>query len=283
MRDNPPTQSMVIIAGGFDDLQTIDIRFLQEAQQLGELHVFLYSDQAYVKCHGFRPKFNRKERQYYLGAIRYVDQLSVTDSCTPESIFREINPQQTRGKMFWAVRENDADPEIKQRLAEQGIQYHVIPDASLKGFPIETDEDPIEQTHQKKVMVSGCFDWVHSGHVRFFEEASAYGDLIVVVGHDANLRLLKGEGHPLFPEAQRLYWVQSIRFVKKAVLSSGHGWLDAQPEIIALEPDIFIVNEDGDRPEKRDFLEKQGVEYIVLKREPKPGLPRRESTNLRGF
>ena len=52
------------------------------------------------------------------------------------------------------------------------------------------------------MIVTGCYDWLHSGHVRFFEEVSQLGDLYVVVGNDANLKLLKGEGHPLFPGAQ---------------------------------------------------------------------------------
>ena len=50
-----------------------------------------------------------------------------------------------------------------------------------------------------------------------------------------------------------------------------------------LRPDLYVVNEDGDKPEKRAFCEKRGIEYRVLKREPKTGLPRRASTSLRGF
>ncbi len=65
----------------------------------------------------------------------------------------------------------------------------------------------------------------------FTEEVSAYGDLYVIVGHDANIRLLKGEGHPLLPEAERRYVVGSIKYVKQALISSGDGWLDADPEI----------------------------------------------------
>ena len=29
----------------------------------------------------------------------------------------------------------------------------------------------------KKVLVSGCYDLLHSGHVEFFQQASQYGDL----------------------------------------------------------------------------------------------------------
>ena len=30
--------------------------------------------------------------------------------------------------------------------------------------------------------MTGCYDWFHSGHVRFFEEVSELGDLYVVAG-----------------------------------------------------------------------------------------------------
>jgi hypothetical protein len=71
--------------------------------------------------------------------------------------------------------------------------------------------------------------------------------------------------------------------VKQTFISSGNGWMDAEPEIAVIKPDIYAVNEDGDKPEKRQFCEKHNLRYVVLKRTPKEGLPRRQSTNLRGF
>ena len=142
---------------------------------------------------------------------------------------------------------------------------------------------PLSSSPRKKILVTGSFDWLHTGHVRFFEEVSQYGDLYVVVGHDANIRRLKGEGHPLLPQEERRYMAGSIKFVKQALISTGHGWLDAEPEIKALKPDIYAVNEDGDQGGKREYCQKLGIEYLVLKRKPAPGLPTRNSTNLRGF
>jgi glycerol-3-phosphate cytidylyltransferase-like family protein len=119
--------------------------------------------------------------------------------------------------------------------------------------------------------------------VRFFEEVSELGDLYVIAGSDANVRLLKGEGHPLFPQDERRYFVQAVRYVKRALISTGEGWMDAEPEIALIKPDMYAVNEDGDKPEKREFCEAHGIQYVVLKRTPKAGLPRRQSTDLRGF
>jgi cytidyltransferase-like protein len=157
----------------------------------------------------------------------------------------------------------------------------VFSDEQLGGFP----EQPmaLPTSGRKKVVVTGCYDWLHSGHIRFFEEVSHLGDVYVVVGHDANIRLLKGPGHPAFSQQERRYMVSSIRYVTQALVSTGEGWLDADPEIQKIRPDIYAVNEDGDRGGKRDYCIRAGIEYRVLKRIPAPGLPQRSSTDLRGF
>ena len=160
----------------------------------------------------------------------------------------------------------------------------VIKEDSLAGFPLETSTDSrVTPIGGKKVIVTGCYDWFHSGHVRFFEEVSRLGELYVVVGHDANIRLLKGEGHPFYEQDERRYMAGSIRHVHQALVSTGDGWLDAEPEIQRIRPDIYAVNEDGHRPEKREYCRTHGIDYCVLKRLPKEGLPRRHSTDLRGF
>ncbi len=282
--DNNFSRPIVFVKGGFDNLKTIDIRFFQEAAKLGDVHVLLLSDEASLINNNKINKFSIHERRYYLESIRFISQLTVINIAD-----KDIIPQlESLGvnnipQAVWAVREKDANPEKGEFCRNHGFHFQIIPCSSLAGFPVEEANKETHDPEKKKVMVSGCFDWVHTGHVRFFEEVSAFGDLYVVVGHDENLRLLKGEGHPLFPEEERVYWVQSIRFVKKAIISSGDGWLDAAPEVHQIKPDIFIVNKDGDKPEKGKFFSNLNIEYKILERKPKPGLPARESKNLRGF
>lgn len=52
--------------------------------------------------------------------------------------------------------------------------------------------------YEKKVLVSGCFDLLHAGHIQFLNEASAYGRLFVSVGTDENLEHLK-KSRRIFP------------------------------------------------------------------------------------
>lgn len=131
-----------------------------------------------------------------------------------------------------------------------------------------------------KVFVSGCFDLLHSGHVRFLEEASQFGELYVSIGSDKTIRELK-KRETINSEDERLYMINALKFVKKVFVGSGSGMLDFEPELRKIKPTIFIVNEDGDKIEKRKLCEGLGIEYLVLKRTPKEGLPIRSTTSLR--
>ena len=131
-----------------------------------------------------------------------------------------------------------------------------------------------------KVFVSGCFDVLHSGHIRFFEEAAQYGDLYVSIGSDKTVEELKHR-KTLYNEAERLYMVSSVRFVAHAFIAQGSGKLDFAEELKRVKPDIFFVNSDGDSAEKRAFVESLGVRYVVSNRLPKDLLPVRSTTAIR--
>ncbi len=132
----------------------------------------------------------------------------------------------------------------------------------------------------RKVLVSGCYDLLHGGHVAFFKTAAAYGDLYVSLGRDENVLMLKGK-KPVFSEEERLYIVKSVRYVYEAFLASGSGMLDFEPDMKRLNPDIFIVNYDGHTTDKENLCRKLGVEYVVLDRIPEPGLPARSSSGTK--
>ena len=132
----------------------------------------------------------------------------------------------------------------------------------------------------KKVFVSGCFDMLHSGHVAFFQEASLLGDLYVGIGSDKTVFDLK-DRKTINKEKERLYMVQSIKYVKKAWINSGSGLMDFEKELRELKPDIFFVNSDGFTPDKQALCKELGIELMVSKRIPHEGLPKRSTTALR--
>ena len=133
---------------------------------------------------------------------------------------------------------------------------------------------------KRKVFVSGCYDLLHSGHVEFFRQASQYGDLYVGIGSDKTIEHLKGH-KTMYSEQERLFMVRAIRYVKEAYINRGDGYLDFLPTLDIVRPDCLVVNEDGDREEKRRLCRERGMEYIVLKRVPGEGLQARSSTGLK--
>lgn len=246
MTPRPDPAGTLVLSGAFDTLRARDLRLLQETARLAPLRILLWSDAAVLAATGRPPRFPAEERRYVLEAVRWVDSVRLTDDPAP--------PRPT-------------PPAIPEpALAER-------PDPTAGAKP----------SGRPRVLVTGCYDWFHSGHVRFFEECAGYGELTVVVGNDANVRSLKGEGHPLFPEQERRFMVGAVRHVHRAIIASGMGWLDAEAELREVRPAIYAVNEDGDKPEKRSYCEAHGIRYLVLKRLPREGLPPRQSTILRGF
>lgn len=132
----------------------------------------------------------------------------------------------------------------------------------------------------KMVFVSGCYDLLHSGHVEFFRQAAQFGDLYVALGSDKTVYELKGRT-PVNTEDERLYMVKSISWVKDAFISRGAGMLDFEDELRSLQPDMLVVNEDGNIPAKERLCAELGIEYKILKRDPHAGLDARSTTALR--
>lgn len=132
----------------------------------------------------------------------------------------------------------------------------------------------------KKVFVSGFFDLIHAGHIEFLRQAAELGDLFVALGTDKNISLLKGI-KPTYNEKERIFILQNLKTIKEVFLASGSGKIDFLEDLKRIQPDIFVVNEDGHSIEKQKLCEALNIEYKILKRIPAEGLPPHSSTELR--
>ena len=73
-------------------------------------------------------------------------------------------------------------------------------------------------TKQKAIIVSGYFNPIHKGHIEYFHEAKALGDVLFVVVNNDHQRHLKGS-EAFQTEEERLMIVENIKPVFKAILS----------------------------------------------------------------
>ena len=101
-----------------------------------------------------------------------------------------------------------------------------------------------ESTAHAIVVVTGVFDLLHIGHLRFLEAARHLGDRLVVgVESDERVRRWKGPNRPIQTEDDRLDLLRALRVVDEVFL---------------------IVGERVDPPYYAELLAPLGARYIAV-------------------
>lgn len=97
----------------------------------------------------------------------------------------------------------------------------------------------------RTVLVGGCFDFIHYGHINFLKQAKTYGDiLIVALQSDRNVRLFKGDKRPIHNQQQRRQMLESLKFVDTVIslpyMSGDEDYIGLvkkiRPQVIAATP-----------------------------------------------
>ena len=69
-----------------------------------------------------------------------------------------------------------------------------------------------------KVWTNGCFDILHRGHIELFRYAKSLGDeLVVGIDSDEKVKKDKGTNRPINNLQDRIYMLQSIKYIDKVV------------------------------------------------------------------
>src|SRR5262245_6177398 len=185
----------ILVISSFDDMRAPEIRVLEEAAKRGPFTAVMYSDAAVKSLTGKPPKFPEAERRYFLESIRYTSRIVIQPTANFDRAVVGLKAGQAATLLD---RERNDSAKLRSWCTANGLQLQILSESAL-GYLPPTPRCPLNpKSSRKKALVTGSFDWFHSGHVRFFEEASELGDLYVIVGHDANIKLLKGPGHPTF-------------------------------------------------------------------------------------
>lgn len=93
----------------------------------------------------------------------------------------------------------------------------------------------------QKVMVFGCFDHLHPGHLYFLLEAKKYGDeLIVVLAREQTIKELKGK-KPKYSESERRQHLEITGIPDRILLGK---LKDKYKVIEKINPDIICLGYD---------------------------------------
>src|SRR4030066_2117530 len=96
------------------------------------------------------------------------------------------------------------------------------------------------------VLIGGCFDILHIGHVRFLSEAKGMGDyLVVLLESDEKVKELKGKNRPVFIQKERAEVLSALGSVDLIVLlpmmENDSDYLNL---VMKIKPDIIAVTEE---------------------------------------
>ena len=95
----------------------------------------------------------------------------------------------------------------------------------------------------KKIWVNGCFDIIHRGHIELFKYAKSLGDFLIVgTDTDGRVERSKGQGRPFNCLNDRVFVLESIKYIDKVVSFNSGQELEALVE--TLKPDIMVVGDD---------------------------------------
>ena len=153
----------------------------------------------------------------------------------------------------------------------------------------QEDLPKIRKRHhrQKIVFCSGTFDLTHAGHILFLEDCKAQGDLLVVgIGHDNDISMIKGPSRPILNEQIRLYTISQLKpsdycFITKPTPPYGAPLYPLCVIFQNLQPNINVVNEDAfDIPSRQTIAKRYGVQFLTLQRRCPPEFQNISTTGL---
>src|ERR1700733_9135043 len=101
---------------------------------------------------------------------------------------------------------------------------------------VATDLDTHRAEGRKIVLCHGVFDPLHIGHIRHFEQARKFGDILVVtVTPDRFVN--KGPHRPVFPQDLRAEAIAALALVDFVAVNE---WPMAIETIKLLKPDVYV-------------------------------------------
>jgi rfaE bifunctional protein nucleotidyltransferase chain/domain len=98
-----------------------------------------------------------------------------------------------------------------------------------------------KRKRQKKIVLChGCFDLLHIGHIRYFQQAKEMGDILVVTLTPDRF-VDKGPNRPAFSEDLRADAIASLGVVDYAAINE---WPTATETLELLKPDVYVKGAD---------------------------------------
>jgi len=103
----------------------------------------------------------------------------------------------------------------------------------------------LKNQKKKIVLISGSWDMLHIGHMRYIEQAKSYGDILIVgVDSDSKIKKQKGPDRPIVHQQERLEMLSHLQNIDYLYVKYPE---DAPLSLIKLtQPDYLVVSKTSD-------------------------------------
>jgi D-beta-D-heptose 7-phosphate kinase / D-beta-D-heptose 1-phosphate adenosyltransferase len=105
------------------------------------------------------------------------------------------------------------------------IEYESSLNKSSSDVHIKTTQEikiiskDLKDRGKKIIFTNGCFDLLHSGHVKYLETSKSLGDILIVgLNSDKSVSSIKGENRPINNQSDRAYILASLEVVDYVVI-----------------------------------------------------------------
>ncbi|HET7667422.1 MAG TPA: PfkB family carbohydrate kinase [Mycobacterium sp.] len=129
---------------------------------------------------------------------------------------------------------------------------------------VATVRDRLRGKGGRLVATGGCFDLLHTGHVRLLRQARQLGDaLVVLLNSDASVRALKGPRRPVMAAQDRARVLCALACVDAVVI---FGELSPERALDELRPDVWVKGGDYTEAElpEAEVVRSHGGEVVLL-------------------
>ena len=98
----------------------------------------------------------------------------------------------------------------------------------------------LKSAGKRVVHCHGVFDLLHLGHIKHFDEARSFGDILIVTVTPDNF-VKKGPNRPVFTTSMRLEALAALEVVDYV---AANNWPEAVKTIEALQPTVYCKGQD---------------------------------------
>ncbi len=141
------------------------------------------------------------------------------------------------GKLGSATATWDEIITYEKRMRESGSSHRIVNREELA-----QTLKRLRREGKRIVFTNGCFDILHLGHVKYLQEASSFGDVLIVgLNSDDSVRRLKGDERPINPQYDRAYILAALEAVDYVCIFEE----DTPYELIKIvQPDVLVKGGD---------------------------------------